>query len=164
MILGCGGSGKSTLSRQLHQITQLPIIPLDKMYWKPNWVTPSEEEWRNTISELVTQDKWIMEGNYGGTWDLRIPRADTIIYLDMPTRVCLYRVLKRTFANYGKVRPDMVEGCPERLDWEFIHYILTFNLTRRKRNISIINQYKEEKQILIFRKKKELNAFLNSLS
>jgi adenylate kinase family enzyme len=148
----------------LFQITQIPLIPLDRYFWKPNWVEPTTEEWRSIVSKLVIDDRWIMDGNYGGTWDLRLPEVDTLIYLDFPTRICLYRVLKRTWVNYGQVREDMNEGCPERFDWDFLHYVLTFRLRRRKKNLSIMEeQRKEGKQVFILKNPKEVEQFLSQL-
>ncbi|MFK7773640.1 MAG: DNA topology modulation protein [Saprospiraceae bacterium] len=163
MIIGCSGSGKSTFSKKLNELTQIPIVHLDQKYWKPNWTESSEEEWRKTISEVVKKDQWIMDGNYSGTWDLRIPRADTIIFLDQPTYVCLYRVTKRIIANYGKTRPDMTADCPERFDLEFFHYVLVYNLMRRKSNLKKLESWKKEKQIFIFRKEKDIKAFFEDI-
>lgn len=163
MILGCSGSGKSTLAKKIHQITQLPLIHLDVHFWKPNWVESTDEEWRATVNELAARDQWVMDGNYSGTWDVRIPRADTLIFLDKPTYVCLYRVIKRMFQYRGKVRSDMREGCNERWDWEFIHYVLVFRLTRRKKHLKRLNAIKGDKQVFIFKTDKEIDDFLNHI-
>ena len=163
MIIGCSGSGKSTFSRKLNQLTQIPLVHLDQKYWKSNWVESTGEEWRSTISEIVKEDQWIMDGNYSGTWDLRIPRADTIIFIDKPTYVCLYRAAKRIISYYGKTRPDMTEGCPERFDLQFFHYVLTYNLTRRKSNLKKLENWKKEKQIFVLRKEKDIKAFFGNI-
>lgn len=163
MVIGCSGSGKSTFSRKMHKVTQLPIVHLDQEYWKPNWVESSEEEWRSSISEIVKEEEWIMDGNYSGTWDLRIPRADTIIFIDKPTYVCLYRAMKRIISHYGKTRPDMTEGCPERFDLQFFHYVLTYNLRRRNSNLRKLENWKNEKQVFVLRKDEEINAFLENI-
>lgn len=163
MIIGCSGSGKSTFSRKLNEMTQLPLIHLDQKYWKPNWVEPSKEEWRKTISGIVQEEEWIMDGNFSGTWDLRIPRADTIIFIDKPTYISFYRMMKRIFFNYGKTRPDMTEGCPERFDLQFFHYVLVYNLTRRKSILRKLESCKKEKQVFVLRKEKDLNDFLKNV-
>jgi len=163
MVIGCSGSGKSTFSRKLHQLTQIPIVHLDQKYWKPNWVESTEEEWRATISEIVKDDQWIMDGNYSGTWDLRIPRADTIIFIDQPTYVCLYRVIKRIISYHGKTRPDMTEDCPERFDLQFFHYVLTYNLRRRKSNLKKMETWKKEKQVFVLRKEEDISAFFKNI-
>jgi adenylate kinase family enzyme len=163
MVIGCSGSGKSTFSRKLNELTQIPVVHLDQKYWKPTWKEPAKEAWRNTMSEVVKKDEWIMDGNFSSTWDLRIPRADTIIFLDQPTYLCLYRVLKRIISNYGKTRPDMPAGCPERFDLQFFHYVLTYNLTRRKSNLKKLENWKKEKKVFIFRKEKAIKAFLENV-
>lgn len=163
MVIGCSGSGKSTFSRKLNELTQLPLVHLDQKYWKPNRMEPAKEEWRKTISEIVKADEWIMDGNYSATWDLRIPRADTIIFIDKPTYICLYRIAKRVISYYGKARPEMPEGCQERFDWQFFHHVLTYNLTRRKSNWSKLAGWKNTKQIFVLRKDKDIKAFLKNV-
>ena len=85
MVIGCGGAGKSTFSKKLGQLTGLEVIHLDQYYWKPNWEESDKEEWNQLATQLATKPSWIMDGNYGGTMDIRIARADTIIYLDFST-------------------------------------------------------------------------------
>ena len=164
LILGCCGSGKSTLARRLHLKTQIPIIHLDQEYWQPNWTETPKEEWNSIVTKLVQQDTWIMDGNYSSSFHIRIPRADTIIYLDKSTATCMWRVYKRVLTHYGKVRPDMVEGCPERFDLEFMHYVLTFNLRNRKKQLRMLEKLKSEKQVFIFQKEKEIEDFLNKIT
>lgn len=96
-IIGSGGSGKSTLALKLGQIRQLPVFHLDALNWNPGWVPTPKEEWNRLMEELVLQKEWIIDGNYGGTMNVRLREADTIIYLDYPTYISLYRAIKRTF-------------------------------------------------------------------
>ncbi len=104
-----------------------------------------------------------MDGNYGGTMDLRIPKADTIIYLDYPTIKCLWRITKRIIKYKGKRRPDMPVGCHERFDFEFYHYVATYNLIRRKKLLEKINRLKGDKEVLIFKNDQESEAYLRKL-
>ncbi|MEM0999672.1 MAG: hypothetical protein AAGN35_21620 [Bacteroidota bacterium] len=131
LIIGSPGSGKSTLATQLHAATQLPLIRLDQEYWQPGWVEPDRATWRARVAELAQRERWIMEGNYGGTFDLRIPRADLVVYLDLPTRVTLLRVIRRVWKHRGHSRPDMPEGCPEHFSLKFLFYVLHFRASRR---------------------------------
>ncbi|MBT8221299.1 MAG: AAA family ATPase, partial [Bacteroidia bacterium] len=131
MIIGCCGAGKSTLATRLHEILDLPLIHLDQHYHLPEWREPSKEEWEQIATDLASGDQWIIDGNYGGTMDIRIPRADLILFMDYPTHSCISRIIKRTWKYHGKVRPDMAPGCPERFDWEFLHYTATFRMTKR---------------------------------
>jgi len=151
LILGCSGAGKSTLARSLHKELDLPIIHLDQHYWKPNWIESTKAEWTAKVAELIKDDEWIMDGNYGGTLDMRIERADTIIFKDASTFTCLYRVIRRIFKYRGQVRPDMTEGCIERFDLEFFHYVLVYNLVRRKTILKKISAFDQDKQVIITR-------------
>ena len=163
MIIGCGGAGKSTLARKLHAILGLELIHLDQQYWKPNWTKSTPEEWNKVVRELANKESWIMDGNYGGTMDIRIERADTIIFLNLPTFTCLSRVFLRTWKNLGKVREDMTEGCKEHFDWEFFHYLLMYKRTREKGILAKLERVAKKKQVFVFKDDREVNDFLEKL-
>lgn len=114
MLLGSGGSGKSTLARRLGEITGIPVVHLDALFWRPGWTTTPEDEWLETVREIVAADAWIIDGNYSGSeLDIRLDRADTVIVMDIPRTKRLWRVLWR--AVWHGERPDMAPGCDERL-------------------------------------------------
>lgn len=163
MIIGCCGAGKSTFSNRLNRITNLEIIHLDQYYWKPNWEETEASKWETTVSDLSAKSRWIMDGNYGGTMDIRIKRADTIIYLDYPTLTCLWRITKRTLKYKGQERPDMPIGCKERFNLSFYHYVATYNLIRRKKLLEKLDQLRKKKQVLVFKNDKEADHFLRKL-
>ncbi len=160
LIIGCGGSGKSKLAEQLHQKLNLSIIHLDQHYWKPNWVESQKGDWELTVNRLIQAPEWIMDGNYGGTMDLRIERADTIIFLYFPTITCIYRVVKRTIKYWGKTRPSMPRDCPERLNLEFLHYVQLYNRTRASSILDKLKKIEKEKNIFILRNDKDVKNFL----
>ena len=137
LVIGCGGSGKSTFAQRLAQKTRLPVIHLDTLYWKPGWTETPRAQWQQMIRQLTAEDAWIMDGNYGGSLDLRLAQCDTVILLDMPTLTCLSRVLKRRLGFHGRSRPDMAPGCPERLGVGFAWWILTY---RRRRLPGILRK------------------------
>ena len=89
LLIGSGGAGKSTLARRIAARTGLPLIHLDALYWKPGWVETPAAPWRETVAGLLQRDTWVMDGNYGGTLDLRLAACDTAIFLDLPPRICL---------------------------------------------------------------------------
>ena len=163
LILGCCGAGKSTLARSLSIHTGIDIIHLDQEYWNPNWVETPKDEWNKKVRILAAKERWIMDGNYSGSLDIRLPRADTIIYLDRSTLTCLWRVLKRIWKFKGKTRPDMVAGCPERFDWDFIHYVAVFNLVSRKRVIEKLKQLKTNQQLLFLSSDREISNYLKNI-
>jgi adenylate kinase family enzyme len=132
MVIGCGGSGKSTFARALARRTGLPLIHLDQEFWSPGWVERYDDAgWARRVSELASGDRWVIDGNYSKTIDLRLPRATTILWLDLPRWVCLGSALRRSLVHYGQVRTDSAPGCHERLDGEFLAYIWNwFNTSR----------------------------------
>lgn len=163
MIIGSCGAGKSTLARRVHQITGLPLIHLDQHYWKAGWQESEPSTWESKVKELSKGKQWIIDGNYGGTMDIRLAAADTIVFLDYPTWKCLYRVVTRILKYRGKTRPDMVAGCPERFDWDFLHYVLVFRLTRRPGILNKLKKVKKNGKVFIFRNDRSTERFLQSL-
>lgn len=119
MIFGGSGSGKSTLARKIGEITGLPVIHIDPMYYRPGWVQRPKVETRALVLEATAREAWVFDGNHHSTLEQRIARADTVIYLDLPTWLRLWRTLVRVWRYRGRTRPDMAEGCPERFDFEF---------------------------------------------
>src|SRR5829696_8792386 len=110
-IIGSGGAGKSTLARQLGDITGLPVIHLDREFWRPGWKETPKPEWKNRVEKLVKGDEWIIDGNFGGTMEIRLAAADTVVFLDFPRVLCTFRAIKRAVAFRNRTRPDMGPGC-----------------------------------------------------
>ena len=163
LIIGSSGAGKSTFSRRLGEKTGIEIIHLDKIYWKPNWTAPSNEEWKATIEKAMRGEAWIMDGNYSNTLDLRIPVCDTVIFLEMPRALCVFRVLKRVASTYRKTRLDMAEGCIEQFDWEFLKWIWDFENRSKPKIEKLLEQFKNEKTIIRLRSKREVEKFLQEI-
>lgn len=163
MIIGCCGAGKSTLARIMHDIIGLPLYHLDQYYWKEDWTETPKEEWTPIVEKLAAKEKWIIDGNYGGTMDIRMSRADTVIYLDFSTFKCLSRVIKRVWKYHGEVRPDMPDGCRERFDLDFLHYVATYNIIRRKSLINKCDAFTKRGTVIRIRSEKDLSKFLDKL-
>ncbi|SKC81959.1 DNA topology modulation protein [Maledivibacter halophilus] len=161
MIVGSAGAGKSTLARRLNEIIGIKLFHLDKLFWKPGWECISREELKEKIGSIITLDSWIIDGNYSSTMEMRLKEADTIIFLDFPLWLCLSGVIKRRFMYEGKTRPDITEGCKEKLDWEFIKWILTFPYKKRKTIHKKIKQYSEERNVFVFKNRKEVEEFIS---
>lgn len=162
MIIGCGGSGKSTLARQLGQKLGLPVVHLDKLFWTPGWVSVSQEEFDRLHEAALAEEKWIMDGNFDRTIPVRLQRCDTVIYLDFSRFACLMGVLKRVLTTYGTVRPDMGEGCPERIDLDFLKWVWNFNKNKRQRNHRLLEEAVGV-EIHIFKNRHQLKRFLKTL-
>ena len=133
VILGNAGSGKSTLARALGQRLGLPVVHLDRLFWEPGWAKAPTHVFRARVSEAISGERWICEGNYHRqTFDLRLPRADLVIWLDTGPVRCLARVVMRSALN--RPRDDLPEGCVERLDADFLaflNYVRTFDREKR---------------------------------
>jgi adenylate kinase family enzyme len=125
MIVGQPGSGKSTLAAALGEITDLPVVHIDRIHWQFGWVERDKAEKTRLCREVEQQSRWIFEGGHSATWSSRVARADILVWLDRPVGLRLWRVLRRAIVGLGQTRPDMAEGCPERLRSlpEFIRYI-----------------------------------------
>lgn len=162
MIIGCGGAGKSTLARQLGEKTGLPVVHLDKLFWHPGWIESTRDEIDSKITEAMAEPRWIMDGNYNRTLPVRLEHCDTVIYLDFSRFACLMGVVRRVLTSYGKVRPDMAEGCPERFDWEFIQWIWNFNRTKRQRYYSMLKGL-EDRQVHILKNRRQVRKFLSEI-
>ncbi len=133
-VIGSPGGGKSTLATAIADATGLPLFHLDREYWQPGWVEPDKAAWRERNARLVAQERWVIDGNYGSSLPARLARADLVVWLDLPIRVCVAGALRRLARYRGRVRPDMREGCPERPNrafLAFLGYILTFRRQKR---------------------------------
>ena len=144
-------------------ILDINVIHLDSLFWKPGWVETPLDEWTELQEDLVQQETWIIDGNYGGTIDIRLAASDTIIFLDLPRTVCLWRVVKRWLQYIGKPRPDMAPGCPEKVDWEFVKWIWSYPDTRRPSILERIDQYRDGRTIIRMRKSSEVRQLLDEM-
>lgn len=162
VIIGCGGAGKSTLARQLGEKLDIPVVHLDKLFWKPGWVSLSKEEFDRVHREAIAQEKWIMDGNFDRTMPERLKRCDTVIYLDFSRFACLMGVCKRVLTTYGKVRPDMGEGCPERIDLEFLKWVWNFNRNKREKNYRMLNEA-ENVETIVLKNRRAVKRFLEQI-
>lgn len=167
MVIGVSsGVGKSTFARKLGDALSINVYHLDVFYWKPDWVEAPLEEFSRAQQEIVNQRHWIIEGNYSNTFEIRAEHADTIIYLELPLYVCLYRVVKRWLMNVGKTRIDMGKGCNEKIDWEFIKFIITTYYPRNRKMVERFQDFQtigSTKEIIILKSKQEINSFLENI-
>jgi len=140
-IVGSGGVGKSTFAEELGRRTGIPVVHLDQHFWKPNWVPTPREEWADLQVGLLSGDTWIADGNYGGTLDVRLSRADTVIVLTLPRWRSTLRALNRSLQHRG--REIQAEGCPERVDFKFLRWVWRYPLDSRPRLDREIERFRE---------------------
>ncbi|MFI2859022.1 AAA family ATPase [Paenibacillus sp. JSM ZJ436] len=144
MIIGSGGAGKSTLSKQL------------------GWISTSNDEWDNFQERLVLEESWIIDGNYGRTLDIRMTQADVIILLDFSRWITTYRVIKRRLIYHGKTRPDLNEDCPESLDFEFIKWVWNFKKTKIPGIMEKLMKY-QDKKIIVLKSPKNVEKLIKQI-
>jgi adenylate kinase family enzyme len=164
LIIGSGGAGKSTVAKRLGQLLDIEVKHLDRFYWRAGWVEASREDWLKTVTELISGDSWIIDGNYGGTLELRLERCDTIVFLDLPRLLCLWRIVKRRLLYWNRSRPDMAEGCREQLNLEFVKWVWNYSSTTRPKIVNLLREHSQSKQVVWLRSDAEVERFLASQS
>ncbi|GES45483.1 ATPase AAA [Rhizobium dioscoreae] len=161
LIIGCSGTGKSTLAQAIASLRGLTYVSMDRdIFWLPGWKSRPRPEAIALIEQAVAGPRWIMDGNSPGTLPLRLPRTDLVIWRRSPRYVALRGVISRWLRYRGRSRPEMAPGCPERLDWKFLRYIWTFEhdeapqfqemLERHGRNVPVVTlkSYRDGEDLL----------------
>lgn len=160
-IVGSGGAGKSTWARALAERSGLPLTHLDHHFWRPGWVEIPRDEWRVFQAGLVAEPRWILDGNYGGTLDIRLPAADTVFIFGIHHARCTASVIARTLRNHGKA--VQAEGCPERFKLEFLRYVWTYPKKARVRLDNHIAAHGSHLRIVEFKTRDEAWRYLETL-
>ena len=155
IVIGCPGSGKSTVSRTLHNKTGIPLYHLDMMYWNADKTTVEESVFLERLSDVLEKDEWIIDGNYSSTMELRMAACDTVIFLDYTFDVCLDGIRERR----GKPRSDMPWIETEE-DLEFIEFIKNYNEQQKPKVLELLKKY-SDKNIIILESREQADAFLN---
>lgn len=163
MVIGSGGAGKSTFSRRLGEKLGVKVIHLDTFFWRPGWTETPEDAWRLKVEELCRGESWVMDGNFGGTLETRFAACDTVVFLDMPRAVCVWRVLKRALMYRDVPRPDMAEGCREKLDLKFLHWVWTYPARRRPKILERLEELGGDKRVARLRSDADVERFLEEV-
>ena len=159
MIIGPAGAGKSELSKKINKITKLPLYHLDNVFWNSDKTHLSPEEFDLKLKEILETDEWIIDGNYSRTYEMRIEKADTIIFLNYPFEVCLDGVNSRI----GKQRDDL-PWIEEEFDPEFKKWIINWFKDELPKTKEILEKYKKNKNVVILESREEAISFLELMS
>lgn len=145
VILGRGASGKSTLARCLGEITGLPVIEVDRIFWQPGLIATPREQWVAMQEKLVVGDRWIMDGDLGpyDAVEVRLRAADTILFLDFSLVRCAWRAIRRS---------------RERAD--FWRWLLAYQFQSRPILMAAIASHAPNAVLHVFRSPKALGRFV----
>ena len=160
-IVGGGGSGKSRMAVLLGEATGIPVVHLDMQFWGPGWTPPPNAEWHAAVGRLIAEERWIMDGNFDGTMEERLDAADTIIFMDFHPLERLRGAIGRIIRNYGRARPDMAEGCLERLDLKFLWWVYQF--PQRAEVVRRIVRRRSGRRIAVLKSRAAMDRFLASI-
>jgi adenylate kinase family enzyme len=164
LILGPSGAGKSTLARHVGACLDLPVVHLDAIFWNPGWVQTEVGRFRERVAEAAARCAWVMDGNYTTHLDLRLPRAEAVIWLDLPRYVYFSRSVLRMLQNYGRDRDDLGAGCPERFDLPFFRdWVWTYPARSRARHAEILATLPAGIRGIILRSPAEVARFRSNL-
>lgn len=163
LVIGSGGAGKTTLALEVGEITGLPVVHLDKLHWGPDWTMPDARVWRRRLEEAMSGDGWILDGNYSGSLDMRLARADTVLFIDFPPYLCVWRAIRRYIQYRGATRPDMAPGCEERLTLSFLYWIWTFRSRRVAAIAQMIDEHASAADVVVFRSQGQVDSYMATL-
>ena len=163
-VIGYSGSGKSTMARQLGSIYEIPVLHLDKVHFLTSWQERDDEEAKEMTAAFMENKAWVIDGNYSRFHsERRFLEADKIIFFNFNRLTCLFWAYNRYRTYKGKTREDMADGCNEKLDYEFIKWLLIDGRTKKRKNKykNLINKYPEK--VTILKNRKQAKEFLNNI-
>lgn len=161
LIVGSSGAGKSTFSRKLGELWDIPIVHLDALFWQPGWNPLPRNEFTEKVKNELTKSQWIIDGNYDSSIELRAKYADLIIFLDFSNVLCLYRACKRAWTYRGKTRPDMGPDCKEKIDWGFVQWIWRYPKDIRPKMLDFLAHTHTD--VVTFKSPKEVEQWLQHI-
>jgi adenylate kinase family enzyme len=161
VVLGAGGAGKTELAHAIARRAGLPIVHLDRIFWRPGWKLAPREEARGALDAAVARERWIVDGNFLSAGDARFERADTVVFLDLPRTTCIARVLRRAVRDRRRGRPDLPEDCREGFDWAFLKWIWRFSRDDRPRIMERLERTPAE--VVHLRSAADVRGYVESL-
>jgi adenylate kinase family enzyme len=162
LVMGCSGSGKSTFARKLADKLDLPFVSIDQIYWQPGWREPVTSEFTARMTLEAEKPTWVIDGNYitSGAGALRLERADTVVWFDLPRWLCMVGIMRRSVMSYGTVRPEMAPGCPEKFDPTFWHYVWTYRDRQRPKQVAYLAGLRADQRLFTITQQAQARAFL----
>lgn len=162
LIIGNAGSGKTTFAKGLAEKLKLPLIHLDRLYWRGDWEHLSRDEFDEVLQAELDKPQWIIDGNFNRTIPHRLQYCDIVFFFDLPTITCLAGITKRLLATYGKSREDMGGNCVESFDAQKLalyRNVITFNKQHRKDYYELLSRVQHAK-VIVFKSRRQADTFL----
>lgn len=162
IIVGSPGSGKSYLAKKIAENTGYPLIHLDNEFWNPGWIETPRDEWIEKQSKIISDEKWIIDGNYNDTLELRFNACDAVVFLDINRIACILNAIKR----HGKKRTDLPDYCLEKFDKDFLDFIIfiwKFPSTKKQKILALHRKY-DKKPFIVIKSRNEINKLLNVIN
>ncbi len=163
LVVGCPGGGKSTLSVELGQRLDLPVVHLDQLHWQPGWEKLPKQQWLATVRELIDEPRWLLDGNYRGSMALRMERCDAVLFLDLPRWLCVYGVLRRFALGRLAPRAGMPDDCREQLTWSFLKFVWRYPKDDVPRVEALLEALPPSVEVVRIRSRAELRVLLGAL-
>jgi adenylate kinase family enzyme len=157
-IIGCGGSGKSAIAKQLGKILELPVTHLDAVYYDQDWNPLQQAEFAAKQEKLVAGERWLIEGNYASTLPIRLAAADTVVFLDLPAVACLWGIAQRRWRYRGGQHHQ--DGVFDRITWNFVKYIWGYRKSMRPKVTALTAQHGAQARLVILRSRRAANTFV----
>lgn len=161
-ILGCGGSGKSYVARELGRLLNLPITHMDAVYFDDQWNPLPLEKFEAAQRELVAAPRWVIDGNYNSTIQVRLEPADTVLFMDLPTHVCLWGIVSRQL-RHGRGQKDR-NGVYNRINRDVLRYVLGYRRKMRPRVLAKIDQHASGARVIALTSRRHTRRFLRQVS
>jgi adenylate kinase family enzyme len=165
IVVGCQGSGKTSLAVKLGRKLCLPVVHLDVLFWRPGWKASDKASFRVRVADAIAGEGWVVDGSYSGrAFDLTLARADTLIVIKRPRWLCLWRIARRSAFDRDGTRPDLPEGCPEQFDWNLMREAWRYNADRRPRIEAERLKYGAQVSVVRLNNDREIEDFLDASS
>ena len=161
-IVGCGGSGKSYVARQLGRLLDLPVVHMDAVYFDDQWNPLPMERFEAVQRELVAAPRCVMDGNYNSTVQVRLEAADTVVFMDLPTRVCLWGILSRQL-RHGRGQNDQ-SGVYNRITLDVLRYVLGYRRKMRPRVLAKIHRHASGARLIMLTSRRQTRRFLRHVA
>lgn len=162
VIVGTAGAGKTRLALALGKARGLPVLHGDKVFWRPGWKDPDNDAFRADVSRLTDAQRWIYDGNLGRVADIVLPRAQAVIWIEQPAYLAALRAYSRTIRYLGQTRPDMAEGCPEKLSLSLWGYVKGFDKSMRPRLQSWLREFAPQIPVVVLKGDLDVAALLRA--